>query len=101
MNNKKFHDCPICSTPVPHWERYPRSVCRDCYSTACDEKGRKLSFSNISIGGGFQAYIKDTKEKHPSHICYIKAIKCWADEARFGGIVIQTYDEEKRDSVDI
>lgn len=42
------------------------------------------------MSGGFEAIATDTKEKHPSHICYIEGVECWADEARFGGIVIQT-----------
>jgi hypothetical protein len=41
------------------------------------------------MGGGFGAMIADTKEDYLSHICYIEGNKCWADEARFSGIVIQ------------
>lgn len=44
------------------------------------------------MGGGFGAMVTHTQEKYPSHICYIEGIQCWADEARFGGIVIQTHD---------
>ncbi len=90
MSNSEFHSCPICSTPVRHFTRYPRAVCHSCYSKASDTQGRKLSFFNTSISGGFEAIITETKEKYQSHICYIDGVKCWADEARFGGIVIQT-----------
>ena len=31
----------------------------------------------------------DTQEKFDNNICYIQAHKCIADEARFGGVVIQ------------
>jgi len=31
----------------------------------------------------------DSKEEYKSHDCYIDGIKCRADEARFGGIVIE------------
>jgi predicted nucleic acid-binding Zn ribbon protein len=87
------HPCPICSTPVPHWERYPVAVCQDCHNKACNAQGQKLSFFNESMSGGFGAIVADTKADYPSHICYIEGKKCWADEARFGGIVIQTYTE--------
>ncbi len=85
------HPCPICSNLVPHWERYPRAVCQDCRNKACNAEGQKLSFFNQSMSGGFEAVITDTQEKHLSHIFYIEGHKCWADEARFGGIVIQIY----------
>lgn len=48
------------------------------------------------MSGGYEAVITDTQEKYPSHICYIEGHKCWADEARFGGIVIQIYAESDR-----
>lgn len=87
------HPCPICSNSVRHRERYPLAVCQDCYNKACNAQGQKLSFFNQSMSGGYEAVITDTQEKYLSHICYIVGKKCWADEARFGGIVIQTYTE--------
>lgn len=86
------HPCPICSTPVLHQERYPRAVCKNCCTKACDIHGQKLIFFNLSMSGGFGAMVADTTQKYPSHICYIAGKKCWANEARFGGIVIQADD---------
>lgn len=85
------HPCPICSTPVSHSPRYPLAVCQDCHNKACNTEGQKLSFFNQSMSGGFEAVITDTQENYPSHVCYIEGHKCWADEARFGGIVIQPF----------
>jgi hypothetical protein len=85
------HLCSICSNSVPHSPRYPHAVCQDCYNKACNAQGQKLSCFNQSISGGFEAVVTDTQEKYLSHICYIEGHKCWADEARFGGIVIQPY----------
>ncbi len=87
------HPCPICLTPVRHWERYPLAVCHNCYNKACNDRGQKLVFFNLSMSGGFRAIVADTEADYPSHICYIKGKKCWADEARFGGIVIQIYSD--------
>ena len=86
--------CPICSSPVPPSERYPDYVCDTCYTRAEDEDGRRLSFTNVSLSGGFAALYRDTHEESDSHICYIDGIKCRADEAHFGGIVIQPFREE-------
>ena len=61
---------------------------------ATDEDGRSLSFSNVSLSGGFAALYRDTHEERDNHVCHIDGIKCWADEARFGGIVIQPLVEE-------
>ncbi|MEP7074865.1 MAG: hypothetical protein ABI878_03570 [Acidobacteriota bacterium] len=88
--------CPICSTPVVFSERYPRYVCDSCFARAVDEDGRSLAFTNVSLSGGFAALYRDTHEERQSHLCFIGDIKCWADEARFGGIVIQPDGEEDR-----
>jgi len=88
--------CPICSAQVQFSERYPKLVCAGCQAKATDENNRPLRFCNTTmLGSGFAARYADTNEKREGHICYIDGIKCRADEARFGGIVIQTYAEEK------
>jgi hypothetical protein len=38
----------------------------------------------------FEGIITETKEKYESQICYTEGVRCWAEEARFGGIVIET-----------
>jgi hypothetical protein len=58
---------------------------------ARDEHGRVLGFSNTSPGGGFQAFYPDTHEDRDSHECWVRGVRCYADEARFGGIVIEAY----------
>lgn len=82
--------CPICHRTVEPSARYPRYVCSDCAAQAKSQDGRRLVFFNESISGGYLAKYADTGETYPSHDCYIHGIKCYADEHRFGGIVIQT-----------
>lgn len=82
--------CPICQRTVEPSARYPRYVCRDCAALAKSQDGRGLLFFNETFSGGYLAKYADTGETYPSHDCYIRAIKCYADEHRFGGIVIQT-----------
>ncbi len=81
--------CPICSKTVRPNARYPRYVCADCTAKATSADGRPLGFSNVDFSGGFAAHYADTAEEYPSHECFIEGAKCHADEARFGGIVIQ------------
>ena len=81
--------CPICSTNVTRNPRYPRYVCAECAVKAASLDGRLLEFSNVDFSGGFVAHYADNGSVYPSHECYIDGIKCHADEARFGGIVIQ------------
>jgi hypothetical protein len=83
------YNCPICSTELNFNERYPKSICNNCCELAMDKNGRKLRFHNLSFAGGYEAIFDDTKEVYNSHICFISGIECWADEARFGGIVIE------------
>jgi hypothetical protein len=81
--------CPICSVDVTPNSRYPRYVCRLCAEKATSRDGRLLAFSNVDISGGFLAYYANTGENYPSHECFINGAKCHADEAHFGGIVIE------------
>ena len=81
--------CPICAKPVQSDARYPRCVCDECARKAVSPDGRPLSFSNEGLSGGFVAKYADTGEDYLSHDCFIDGVKCRADEARFGGIVIQ------------
>ena len=85
--------CPICSVPVEVSPRYPNYVCEKCYRRAADEEGRPLKFDNVSFSGGFVAKYADTLEERDSHLCYIDGIKCWANEAHMGGIVIRPYED--------
>lgn len=88
--------CAICGEPVDHDPRYPRQVCRVCRRRATDAAGRKVGFGNLSMSGGFWGYYADVEdpEKHPynEHECFIDSIRCWADEAHMGGIVVERAD---------
>jgi predicted RNA-binding Zn-ribbon protein involved in translation (DUF1610 family) len=81
--------CPICSAIVEASSRYPRFVCPDCASRASSGDGRLLEFTNTDPSGGFAARYADTGESYDEHECFIDGIRCRADEARFGGIVIE------------
>ena len=81
--------CPICGAAVTPLARYPRYVCAVCDAKTCSVDGRPLRFFNLSFSGGFGAEYADTDEPYESSICYIDGVKCLADEARFGGSVIQ------------
>ena len=93
MSSDQYHTCPICFESVSHWERYPLAVCSDCANKASDGQGRSLSFYNVSMSGGLKAIVTDTDEEHQSHTCYIQGVECRADEARFGGIIIEAVRE--------
>lgn len=92
QEENNFQPCPICGAAQRPNLRYPRYLCQDCAAQASDESGRQLEFSNVSFSGGFQAAYADTGELRESHVCFIRGVRCWADEARFGGIVIQPQD---------
>ena len=87
MSDAQF--CPICGAPVAPMARYPRYVCAACAAKAAAADARPLHFFNVSLSGGFGAEYAEAGEPYDSSICYIDGVKCMADEARFGGIVIQ------------
>ncbi len=93
MAEERKHNCPICDKELTYYARYPRYICGECAANPVDEAGRPLEFGNISITGGFIAVYADSGEERDSHICYVSGVKCYADEARFGGIVIQVCND--------
>ena len=88
-------ECPICNTNMRRLIRYPLSICDTCCSkeNMKDISGNLVDFANTSIGGGFVSLhtIDGTIIQKEDHICFVKGVKCYAEEARFGGIVIQMY----------
>jgi hypothetical protein len=85
----EIQHCPICGTAVRPDLRYPNYLCQSCAVRAASADGRPLTFSNSSLGGGFEARNADTGAPYDGHTCYVDGAECHADEARFGGIVIQ------------
>ena len=84
--------CSNCKTPVRYNPRYSNYICRNCHQLITDKSGRKNSFYNTELlGHGCQGYYldKEPKEKYNSNLCYIGEKVFYAEEARFGGIVIQ------------
>ena len=75
--------CPICNDKMNYSERYPNMVCHKTLTG----KDEKIEFYNIDHTGGFYSLVND--EIGDIHECYIEGHKCHADEARFGGIVVQ------------
>ena len=74
--------------------RYPDYLCGECASRAVDIDGRPLWLSNVSpLSGGFVVTFADDGTPADSvsrdHIVFVDGLRCWADEARFGGIVIR------------
>lgn len=83
------HACPICATALDPMPRYPRYVCEACAARAASANGRLLAFGNEGFSGSFVACYADSGDPYESHACWIDGIACHADEARFGGIVIE------------
>jgi hypothetical protein len=79
--------CALCSAPVLFSPRTPERVCVVCTLEAVDAKGLSLRFSNDDTGGGFVAVASDGR-RSAEHVCFVRGVRCWADEAYFGGIAL-------------
>jgi len=89
MENKN-KDCPICGDTMLKSERYPNSICSECCEQTVTQHSEKIEFYNIDHTGGFMSVVNNVQGL--IHECYVNNIKCYADEARFGGIVISVVD---------
>lgn len=86
--------CPICGIEVGWNERYPDYVCGECMGRVVSIDGRPVIFGNRSINGGLMAVYGDTFENCDSNFCLIDGVRCYAEEARFGGIVIRPVSQD-------
>jgi len=84
--------CANCKKSVFNNARYPKYICDDCTDLITDKEGRRIEFYNTEpLGHGCQGYYIGTeqKEKYASNIGFIDNKEVYAEEAHFGGIVIQ------------
>lgn len=79
-------NCPTCNQLRITTERYPNRICNSCINKCRTENNEKIKFFNIDYAGGFVSVVNNKQGK--IHDCYVNKIKCYAGEARFGGIVI-------------
>ncbi len=63
-----------------------------CLAKASSADGRLLRLGNAGLSGGIVAQFADTGEVYSSNGCYIDGVRCYADEAHFGGVVIEPTD---------
>lgn len=101
---QEMHSCPLCAGHLLYFTpRYPKAICSKCSDSEIKDSDNNLvSFHNIDLTGGFISrhiinnHDNDNVVEKAEHICWInnstKDIKCYADEARFGGIVIQVLE---------
>ena len=82
-----YHTCPTCNNIIITNERYPTQICDDCYYLTLDKDGNGITFANEGIQGGFISVVGKTFGQN--HQCFVNGIECYADEGRFGGIVIE------------
>jgi hypothetical protein len=89
--------CSNCFKEIYYQVRYPKKICSDCYSKdKFDSRGNLLEFSNLSVSGGFKITYMDRNGNTISEDdteeyceCLIDNKLFFAQEAKFGGIVIQ------------
>jgi hypothetical protein len=85
--------CFLCGhtlgRPMEARERHPKRLCQVCALEATDEHGRVVRFGNVDLRGGFRSVYADTGEEYGRHECFVRGVACMANEARFGGIVIE------------
>ena len=79
---------PSCNRAKQFSLRYSQSICHTHHLKTQD--GKTIKYFNIDVTGGLCSIIDNKKTNNPSPICYVDDIyKCEAQEARFGGIVVQ------------
>lgn len=81
--------CPHCYRQVTFLPRYPAYLCENCLILLTDEKGRKVTYHQVSAAGGCQGFFRDTNEMYDSTVCFIQGDTFVAEEGKYGGIFVQ------------
>lgn len=87
--------CPVCGTQQRANPRYPRYLCPGCVARLTTPEGRAVAFFNADLHGGCIGVHRDDDTRaygddvHSPKPCQVDAVACLAEEARFGGIVVQ------------
>lgn len=85
--------CPIDAAALTASARYPAAVCRPCAEAAVDLAGRPVTMGNIDMTGGFAATHRDDgspcEQVTGDGRVVVRGVPCRAEEARFGGFVVQ------------
>lgn len=81
--------CPVCGVTLEASSRYPRRLCPSCSERTTDAHGRRVEFANRGLSGGVVGRYADDGASHASQICYVDGRRCFAEETRLGGIIIQ------------
>lgn len=68
--------------------RYPSRLCFVCLQETVDQRGRRVLLRNEDMSGGFVAIDEESNAESKNHVCFVRGIPCWADEAYGGGIVV-------------
>lgn len=94
--------CPICKTMMDTTPgRYFNVVCNECIDVydMIDQNGNNITFGNLDYNGGFKSVTTLENGEQivgSNNICYINGFKCIAQEARFGGIIIQCFENTNK-----
>ena len=88
--HKQQQHCPTCNRYKKYSSRYPDYVCEKCVALASDKSGKPIVFYNITNDGhGCQGRYLEGGKLYRGNKCFIKDIKCYAEEAYMGGIIIR------------
>ena len=92
--NSTATQCFVCKSSFHNQfsARYPLIACDSCSTKTVDASGFKIEFENEDFSGGFVSIHYDSNgftHTGSEHRCFINNIECYADEHRYGGIVIK------------
>jgi hypothetical protein len=90
------HACPICGAPAKGSPRNANSLCPACVLELTDAVGRPLHYQNTGLSGGLEARYADNGATYAGIECFVRGLRCRAEEHRFGGVVVQLASEMSR-----
>lgn len=96
LNDEPEQHCPICNASVQPSPRYPHYLCGECSKLLTDVAGRPITLRTISqsAAGAYGEYEDGSRTELEattpySVIVHCDGVRCQAQEAYMGGIVIQ------------
>jgi len=82
-----YYTCPTCSNVITKNKKYPTEICDECWYLTKNKNGRDIHFANKGINGRFLSMVGEKVVNQ--HQCFVNGIECYADEGKYGGIIIE------------
>jgi hypothetical protein len=84
--SNEYQSCPVCNERTGYSERYPFHLCKNCLADGAIVDGNVVPIEQLKLD-----ILSD-----PIIYCVVKGVNCIAQEAHFGGLVVNAEKQHQQ-----